>query len=166
MALGFAAFAVVTLVLQGRRSRPRLDATLLHWRIAMGAMLAATGAWWLQAPTGLLGVLLLVGVGVGLPSGMLLKILPFLCWFHLQSRQVAARRFSVRVPHMHRLLPDRPALWHPPLHGFALVLLAAGVWVPVLVRVGGLLLAVSALWLFALIATAAWRYRAVSIELG
>lgn len=164
LALGFAAFAVATLVLQGRRSRPRLDATLLHWRIALGAMLAAAGAWWLQAPAGLLGVLLLVGVGVGLPSGMLLKILPFLCWFHLQSRQVATRRFTVRVPHMHALLPDRLALWHPPLHGLALAVLAAGAWSPVLARVGGLLLAVAALWLFGLIATAVWRYHSVSFD--
>lgn len=166
LALGFAAFAVVTLVLQTRRTRPRLDATLLHWRIAMGALLAAAGAWWLQAPSGLLGVLLLVGVGVGLPSGMLLKIVPFLCWFHLQSRQIATRRFTVRVPHMHRLLPDGLARWHPPLHGLALGLLVAGVWIPVLARLGGLLLAVAALWLFVLIAAAAWRYRRVSMELN
>lgn len=136
LALGFATFAVATLWLQQRRSRPRVDATLIHWWMAMGALLASALAWWLQAPAELLGVLLLVGVGVGLPSGMLLKILPFLCWFHLQSRQVA------------------------------LGLLAAGTLEPALTRIGGAALAVSALWLFGLLAAAAWRYRRVSLALG
>ncbi len=132
----------------------------------MGSGLAAVVIWSLHGPPELLGVLHLVGVGVGLPSGMLLKIVPFLCWFHLQSRQVAARRFTVRVPHMHQLVPDRLARWHPPLHGLALALLAVGVWEPLLARLGGLLLAVSALWLLGLIAAAAWRYRRVSLAFG
>jgi len=165
LAAGFAAFGATTVGLQLRRARPRLDATLIHWWLAMGSILAAAIAWWLQAPAELLGVLLLVGVGVGLPSGMLLKIVPFLCWFHLQSRQVALGRFEVRVPHMHLLIPDRLARWHPFLHGLSLALLVAAVRAPVLARWGGLLLACSALWLFALIAGAAWRYRRVSLAL-
>jgi hypothetical protein len=165
LAAGFAAFGATTVGLQLRRARPRLDATLIHWWLAMGSILAAAIAWWLQAPAELLGVLLLVGVGVGLPSGMLLKIVPFLCWFHLQSRQVALGRFEVRVPHMHLLIPDRRARWHPFLHGLSLALLVAAVRAPVLARWGGLLLACSALWLFALIAGAAWRYRRVSLAL-
>ncbi len=165
LAVGFAAFAVTTVGLQLRRARPRLDATLIHWWLAMGSAMAAACAWWLEAPAELLGVLLLVGVGVGLPSGMLLKIVPFLCWFHLQSRQVALGRFEVRVPHMHRLIPDRLARWHPLLHGLTLALLSASVYVPVLTRPGGLLFACSALWLFTLIAGAAWRYRRASLVL-
>jgi hypothetical protein len=90
---------------------------------------------------------------------------PFLCWFHLQSRQVALGRFEVRVPHMHLLIPDRLARWHPLLHGLSLALLVAAVRAPVLARWGGLLIACSALWLFALIAGAAWRYRRVSLAL-
>ena len=98
LAVGFAAFGATTVGLQLRRARPRLDANLIHWWLAMGSVMAAACAWWLQAPRSLLGVLLLVGVGVGLPSGMLFKIVPFLCWFHLQQRQIAAGRFEVRVP--------------------------------------------------------------------
>jgi hypothetical protein len=166
MAVAFAVFAVATLRLQAKRARPRIDATLIHWWLAMGSLLAAACGWWLQAPGELLGVLLLGGVGVGLPSGMLLKIVPFLCWFHLQTRQVVAGRFDIRVPHMHLLMPERLARWHPPLHGAALALLAGGVLEPPLARLGGLLLAGSALWLFALLTGAAWRYRRVSLALG
>jgi hypothetical protein len=166
LALGYAAFAAQTIRLQRARARPRRDAALIHWWLALGSALAAACAWWLEAPAELIGVLVLVGVGIGLPSGMLLKIVPFLCWFHLQTRQMAAGRFEVRVPHMHGLIPGRLARWHPWLHGLALALLAAGAGAPVLARLGGLLLTGSALWLFGLIAAAAWRYRRVSLALG
>ncbi len=162
IAVGYAAFAGQTLVLQWRRARPRVDATLVHWWLAMVAIVLAGIVWWLEAPVGLLGVLLLIGVGIGLPSGMLLKIVPFLCWFHLQSRWMASARPDLRIPHMHRLLPDRLARWHPALHALALGLLCAGSWEPVLTRAGGLVLCASALWLFGLIAGALWRYRRVA----
>lgn len=159
MALGFGAFAVATMALQARRARPRVDATLLHWWIAMGALLAAGLAWALGGRAELIGVLVLIGVGVGLPSGMLLKIVPFLCWFHLQSKQIATGRLDVRLPHMHRLLPERLALVHPAFQGLALGLLAAGVWQPQLAPLGGYALCAAALWLFGLLALTSWRYR-------
>lgn len=156
--LGFGAFALVTLDRQRRRSRPRLDVTLWHWRAAMASLLAALAAWLLQAPGPLIGVLLLVGVGVGLPSGMLFKIVPFLCWFHLQARQVESGRFDVRVPLMHKLLADRPTRWHFRLHLLALALLIASVLWPVMAPAAGVALATAALWLFVLLATAATRF--------
>ncbi len=165
MSAGFGGFAMATLALQWQRSRPRLDATLLHWQLAMAATLAAILAWSLGAPAEPLGVLILVGVGIGLPSGMLLKIVPFLAWFHLQSRQVASGRFETRIPHMHRLLPERLAFGHVALHGLALALLSVGVWQPALVRYGGLALTISALWLFGLLAMTAWRYRRAAVAL-
>jgi hypothetical protein len=159
LGLGFGLFAIVTIGLQRRRARPRVDATLWHWWSALGALLAATLAWLLAAPTELIGMLLLVGIGIGLPSGMLFKIVPFLCWFHLQSRQIARGRMQVRIPHMHRLLPERPTRWHAGLHLSALLLITGGMVDPRLARVGGVLVALSALWLLALLGTTVWRYR-------
>lgn len=164
--LGFGTFALVTLDRQRRRSRPRLDVTLWHWRAAMAAALAALGGWLFQAPAPLVGVLLLVGVGVGLPSGMLFKIVPFLCWFHLQARQVASGRFDVRVPLMHKLLADRPTRWHFRLHVLAVALLVAcAIW-PVLAPAAGIALASAALWLFVLLATAAARFARVARQIA
>ncbi len=160
LAAGFGAFAVLTLWLQAHGARARIDATLLHWWLAMAALLGAVGCWALGGSTELMGLLLLVGVGVGLPSGMLLKIVPFLCWFHLQSRQVALGRFDLRIPHMHRLLPERGARAQLALHAAALVFLLAGLLQPVFGRVGGALLALAALWLLALLVGSASRYRA------
>jgi lipid-A-disaccharide synthase-like uncharacterized protein len=159
LAAGFALFAVLTLVLQARRARARLDATLLHWWAAMGALLAAVAAWLMAAPDELIGLLLLAGVGIGLPSGMLLKIVPFLCWFHLQTRQIALGAITVRIPHMHRLLPEGPARGQALLHMAALLLLAAGFLEPLLARAGAALLVLAALWLLVLLAGTAARYR-------
>jgi hypothetical protein len=159
IALGLGLFALITLDLQRRRCRPRRDATLLHWWLAMTSAVAAGCAWGLGAPDVLVGVLLLVGVGVGLSSGMLFKIVPFLLWFHLQQRQIDAGRFEVRVPHMHGFLPDRLARWQWALHLGALAVLAGGCAEPRLIPAGGALLALAALLLAGLLFTSVWRYR-------
>jgi hypothetical protein len=165
-ALGLTAFALVTLRLQRQRSRRRRDATLLHWWSAMGSLVAAAGAWGLGAPDTLIGVLLLVGVGIGLPSGMLFKIVPFLCWFHLQQRQIATGCFAVRVPHMHGFLPEGPTRWQWWLHLGALVTLAAAVAEPRLTILGGGLLVLASLLLAGLLGNAALRYRRTRASLG
>ena len=166
IALGFAGFAAVSLVLQAYRERPRADPTLVHWRLAMVSVLGTALGWWLGAAPELLGVLMLVGVGVGLPSGMLLKIVPFLAWFHLQSRQIDLGRLDVRIPHMHRLLPEGLARWHPLLHALALALLLGAALDARLAWPGGLVLTASALWLLALMSLAAWRYRRATLDLA
>ncbi len=158
IALGFGAFAVVTIRIQRYRSRSRRDATLLHWWTALGAGLAAALAWAGGAPETLVGVLLLVGVGVGLPSGMLFKIVPFLCWFHLQQRQIAAGRFEVRVPHMGALMPERLTRWQWGLHLAALATLVAASLEPRLTLVGGIFLVLSTLLLAGLLLKVVWRY--------
>lgn len=164
--LGFALFSGITVGLQVRRARPRLDPTLAHWWLAAGAALMATAGWWLDAPAELIGVLVLIGVGTGLTSGMLLKIVPFLAWFHLQSRQVALGRFDVRLPHMNRLVPDRWARWHPLLHGIALALVCMAIPAPELASYGGIALVLSNLWLFGLLLNATIQYSRVSGSLG
>ena len=113
-------FAVATLDRQHRRGRKRLDATLLHWWSAMASLLLAAGLWLAGGHGEAVGVLVLIGVGVGLPSGMLLKIAPFLSWFHLQHRQIALGRFDLRLPNMHSLLPEAWGRLHFGLHLLAL----------------------------------------------
>lgn len=156
--MGFALFAVVTVRLQLRRRRPRLDATLMHWWTAMASVLMAAAVWLFRGPQELVGVLMLVGVGIGLPSGMLLKIVPFLSWFHLQHLQISTGRLDLSVPLMHRFMPERYAGIHFALHLLAISLLAAGFAVPALIQVAGLALTASALLLAGLVLQAAWRY--------
>jgi hypothetical protein len=159
IALGFAGFALITLRLISRRERPRLDPTLLHWWAAMLSLCAAALAWAVAAPPTLIGVLLLVGLGVGLPAGMLFKIMPFLTWFHLQHRQLASGRLDLRIPHMGSLLSTRWARVQVSLHLAALALLAVSLWVPALARPAGIALAMSSLVLLVLLIGVARTYR-------
>lgn len=159
--LVFAAFAATTLDRQRRRERPIVDATLLHWRCAMASALAAFVLWISGGRAEAVGVLLIVGVGVGLPSGMLFKIMPFLCWFHLQHRQLAARRLDLRIPHMHTFVPDRSARIQLGLHLSTLGLLTAAAALPDsgLARPAGLALAASAGYLGFLLVRCYLLYR-------
>ena len=159
---GFALFALLTLWLLGRRSRRRLDPTLVHWGAAMLALVTALPAWALGAPPMLVGVLLLVGVGLGLPAGMLFKILPFLAWFHLQHRQLSTGRFDLRLPHMGSLLAQGWAQLQFGLHLLALLLVMAAVFIPALARPAGLMLALAGLVLEGLLVGVVLRYRRAS----
>jgi hypothetical protein len=163
--LAFSLFAVTTLWLQLRRQRKRADATLLHWRAAMAAMVLAALCWALSGPEILIGVLLLLGTGVGVATGMLLKIVPFLSWFHLQHWQLASGRLDVRVPHMLSFLPERPARLQLAGHLVALVATLAAVAVPALSPLAGAALALSAAALGGLILTGAVRYRRIAAAL-
>jgi len=138
---------------------------MLHWRLAMACALAATVLWLLGGRAETIGVLLLVGVG--LPSGMLFKIMPFLSWFHLQQRQLAARRFDLRIPHMRAFIPERHARIQVGLHLAALGLLVAASLLPGrgLALPAGLALALSAGYLNLLLLQCYLRYRAFSRRL-
>lgn len=123
-------FALVTLDRQRRRERARIDATLLYWWSAMISLILAAGVWAAGGRTELVGVLALVGVGIGLPSGMLFKIVPFLSWFHLQHRQLTRQRFDLRVPHMHAFIPESQTRIQFSLYLLALLLLSAAASLP------------------------------------
>ncbi|CAK0757315.1 conserved membrane hypothetical protein [Gammaproteobacteria bacterium] len=174
---GLATFAVTTLVLQARRRRRVSDATLWHWRIAMGMLLATLVLWaagqawpalhYHRVWSLLLGVLYLQGFTLGVMTGMLYKILPFLVWFHLQARLLAqgAGPTQVRVPHMREVIPDRQARRQLLIHVVALVLTVGAVlwpnpqsWV---VSLSLCSLAFSCLWLSRDLWGAARRYREI-----
>lgn len=140
------AFAVATLRLQAQRKRRMLDTTFWSWRLGIGCLLLAAllGPWLLDgAPAAqhprleyLLGVLLLAGAFPAVIGGMLYKIVPFLCWLHLQ-------RVMKSPPHMQQLLPEQWARWQFRLHAVALSMLIAGAVWPPAIAAGGLLLSVS-----------------------
>jgi hypothetical protein len=95
-----AAFAVVTLRLQRRSRRARVDATRLFFRSAMLSLLLADTVLLAGqiAPAvtdfpGLdvaIGIVVMVGVFVSAICGMLYKIVPFVCWLKLPSQHGAA----------------------------------------------------------------------------
>ena len=153
LAVALALFALTTLDLQRRRRRKVGDSTLQYWRIGMISLLLScvvtvvfpyfpeTEQESLQL---LLGLLFLLGFAASVVNGMLMKIVPFLAWFHLQA-QVGMRQ--TRLSNMKDFFPDRIAKYQVHLHLAALALLLPSPWLPMLAIPGGLLLASSALLL-------------------
>jgi hypothetical protein len=157
-AVGFTLFPAVTVSLQLRRERERVDATLIYWSSAMASVAAAALVWILEGSPSLIGSLLLVGVGVGATSGMLLKIVPFLCWFHLQHRRLASGGRVGRIPHMQVFLPERHARLLLSCHLLGLTALILATFEPELITVASVFLFLAAAGLGVLLAASLIRF--------
>ncbi len=166
LAAGLIAFALATLYLQSQRKRRNPDPTQLYWRMAMSALiLAGTGGLllrWLPVELTeiaklLLGIFFIAGFVLGVISGMLYKIVPFLAWFHLQSRFLR----QVPIPNMKMLIPDANALKQMRVWLVALgTLVLAALFPRVFTYPAAALLAVAAVWLEWNLIGAVRRYRA------
>lgn len=164
----FGAFAVTTLQLQGKRRRKAVEPTLLFWRTAMIALLAAAAlivaGQVLPAVDGysgtpfLIGLLVLLGVFMSVISGMLYKIVPFLNWLHLQNRG----KPGFAVPNMKQMIPESRMYLQLKLHLASLGLLLAAVALPVLVYPAALAFIASCVWLEWNLVAATRLYRRVS----
>jgi hypothetical protein len=174
LAAGFAVFALTTLRLQAQRRRKLPDVSLDFWRGGMLSLLAAIALWLAaqivpaigdrQSYAMLLGMLMIVGFAMSLINGMLYKIVPFLVWFHLQSRRGAT---GPKVPNVREILPEsrsRRQMW---LHFAALCALLAAVFFPAaLTYPAALLFGASNLWLWLNIVAARRTYLRVNALLG
>ncbi len=147
LALACAGFAVQTLVLLARRRRRRRDASLNFWTLAMVGLAAAAlaGLASLVVPLpprlGLApAVLFVAGFALAVINGMLLKIVPFLVWLHLQQQLAATPAAPGRFvpPDMHAVLPEPRARLQLGSFALALAVLVAGLAVPALLRLAGI----------------------------
>lgn len=158
LALTLGAFATVTLGLQAKSRRAEADTTFLFWRLAMFSTLFAAAVWaalpWLastatrgnpQPLVFVLGVVAIFGVLASVICGMLYKILPFLCWLHLQ--RVGMERGIFKTPHMGVFLAERPMRMQFFLHLAALAAWLVGIGLPAVLPVAGLTMAISFGWL-------------------
>jgi hypothetical protein len=169
----FVVFAIVTLSLQGRRRRRIPDVTLDFWRLGMFSILAVAGLWAVQLSPSpvraaldvelVIGIVILIGVVVSLITGMLYKIIPFLLWFHLQSRLDE----YVKLPSMKEMLPDKPARRQLHVHMISLAMLIMAAALPSgwTLYPAALLFAASCLMLLLNIVAACRLYRSTCIML-
>lgn len=160
-----AAYAAVTLWLQHQRRRRIADPTFHFFRGAMVCLLVAfasgaamvlvpavgdepAAAWWL-------GVLIIAGSFVSLISGMAYKIVPFLCWLHLQ-RLVGV---GGTVPNMREIAPERTQRMQLRLHFASVALLLLATFYAEAIVAAGAAFAASSAWLGCNLIGAVRRYR-------
>jgi len=161
-----AGYALLTLWLQQHRRRRITDPTLLFFRGAMLCLAAAfisaatmamapdlgnepRAPWWL-------GVLVIAGGFVSLINGMSYKIVPFLCWLHLQR----LAGIGGVVPNIREILPEPAQRKQLRLHFASVGLLLLATFLPDAAPLAGAAFAASCGWLgWNLIGTVR-RYRA------
>ncbi len=147
--------AVGVFVTLYRRKRAIIDATLMFIWTGLACLLLAALFWLSGGREVLLGVLMLGGVGLSIPIGVIYRVLPFLCWFHLQALQIQHMRFEHPLPPMKHFVPERAARAHYFLHLTAMGALMAGNYFPAsLTQVPGVIMTLSSLFLFKNILTA------------
>ncbi len=142
-----ASYAGLTLDLQRRRRRKRRDVTLDYWRLglsslALAVLLAGLVPWlpdpWQTSLELVAGLLFLLGFAAAVVNGMVMKIVPFLAWFHLQAQGACQ---ADGLAGMAGFYPDGAARRQYRLHLAALACLLPSPWWPWLAVPGGLLLA-------------------------
>lgn len=148
-----ATHALVTLNLQRQRRRKIPDCTHRLFLLAMSALLVAAASvvlGILVPAIGLatrfpvwVGALVIVGVFLSAITGMLYKIMPFIVWLHLQRLGSS----TVLPPNMKKIIPERLMTGQMWSHFVSVAVLLGAVWMPLLARPAGGLLALSSAWL-------------------
>ena len=161
-----ASFAGMTLNVQRRSKRPRLDAVQLLWRVAMVSALLACALWLLTKVSDVLadwqgwpllfGVLVMMGGFMSVIVGMLYKIVPFLVWLHLQNHGHG----RLMAPNVKKVLAEKHIQGHMQAHfaAYGLLLLAV-FWPEWFTYPAGLTLAFANVWLLRNLLSAMVVYR-------
>lgn len=171
---GLAAFSLATLYLLRQRKRPKPDATTMFWRtglisLLLCAVLGITGELLPQVSAApsypfMIGILFIVGFAYSVINGMLYKIVPFLVWYHLQSRIPGG---CGKVPNVKQIVPDHAAEKQFGAYLAALVLLiAATLWPDGLARPAALVFGISSCWLWLNMIGAVCIYRRMFTRLS
>ncbi len=88
LVLSISSFAYFGIRSLSNRRRPIFDVTLLYWNLSLYMLIVSLLVWFFvkSEVSYLLAVLFGLGFLYSLLQGMMYKITPFLCWFHLSSK--------------------------------------------------------------------------------
>jgi len=113
LALGLLIFAVATLNLQRQARRKIKDSHKDYWRLAMVNLIFSVALWIIAelANSTILGLLaatvFLLGFSISVVTGMLLKIVSFLVWLHLQAARDGFdedKKRMITIPKMNAII--------------------------------------------------------------
>lgn len=143
--LSIGGFGILTLIKLSQRKRPVVDASLWFWRIGMSSLIVSVmmlvGNLYMHSEiTSRLIVVLYASFATSVVFAMFYKIVPFLTWFHLNSQGY------LMAPMMHEIIHPKVAKKHLWIHASAIVLLLGGVFIPILIYLAGVAIAISFGW--------------------
>ncbi len=138
-------FAIVSLMRFARRKRPVADATIKFWYTGLLSLVGASVLFFIYKLTGLsslfsMAALLFAAFVLSIIFAMTYKIIPFLVWFHLNSKGV------METPMMGDVVPMRRASIHLWIHWVFVAVALASVYWPFAWMVAGAILTIESLW--------------------
>ncbi|QBG37057.1 hypothetical protein [Litorilituus sediminis] len=156
-----ALFALCLLYVLGKRKRKVADTSIQYWQFSAIILLLISCLYFiseLEISSALLNVLVLkktmlltalfiFGFLVSVIQGMLLKILPFLSYTHLQQRCLIDFNAMQFIPHMHEFLHKRHGSWLFYLHILSCLALVSAILSPSVYWLFACSLLVEFLWL-------------------
>jgi len=147
--------ALLTLIRLKQKKRAVTDATVLFWAFGMGTYLLFTlaygASYFVAIPVTLLATLFSF-FALSVVFAMSYKIVPFLVWFHLNAKGY------FEAPMMHEIAHPKYARVNLYLFGSTFIVLFAANFIPVLWKVGAILLFAAFAMLFAMIYKALRKY--------
>jgi hypothetical protein len=145
----FFLFGLIVFIALTRRKRKVIDAALLFIWTGLLCLSLTMVVWLYSGSELLLGVLLLGGVCLTVPIAIIYKVVPFLCWFHLQGLQAKQGHKAYTLPSMKHFISEVESRKHYFIHLAGLVLSVASYWLPdPLMNISGVVVTLSALYLF------------------
>jgi len=103
-------FSLLFIRLLRKRARKTPDPVVFYWQVSALTLFIASLLLLFGGQGETVAALALIGVGVIMPCGTLLKIIPFLSWLQLQNNQSKLGRFVIRIPHMNSFI-DATSPW-------------------------------------------------------
>jgi len=155
IALILTGYAALTLRRFTQRKRPLTDATVWFWRLGMSLLILSMLLLLYNsfAPVKQLQALMYIsfaGFSLSIVFAMFYKIIPFLTWFHLNSKGYYT------APMMHEVIHPKTAMKHLYIHLGTIVIFILAVFIPQIIFLAGILTIVSFSWMTYQIAHA-WK---------
>jgi len=175
-------FAVTLFYVIGQRKRKVPDTSIKYWQLAAATLLllnvlyflpdsfympAQTPLWMALPDKGmLLTAIFIYFYLLSVIQGMLLKILPFLSYTHLQQRCLIDFSAMAFIPHMHDFLSKKKGLALYYMHVLSGLSLVAVIFEPSLYIVFAMLLLIEFIWLFILMVKCMCLYFSVNRQIN
>jgi hypothetical protein len=168
-------FAATLLYLLSKRKRKVVDSSVQFWQFASVSLLILSCAVWLpdsvyssnveSKKTLLFGAIFIYGYLLSVIQAMLLKILPFLSYTHLQQLCMSDFTAMVHLPQMHTLLKKRHGQRLLAMHVISSVALIIVVLKPSCYWLFGVSMLLEFSWLLFLMLKAVYLYRQALIKI-
>ena len=140
------------------RKRPVFDATLWYWKLSLSSLIISMIIWLggFFESNYILAIVFAFGFLYSLLQGMVYKIIPFLSWFHLNSKGY------FKLPTIREFIDERYIKIHFFLHICSIIFFIFSYFIPNMIYLASMLFLISNILFFVNSLIAVKKYRAIA----